>query len=408
MDVWSPLLCLLTCMPGLPAARLAPAALSGQGQDSGSGASALAIEELERQVVQGYAGWVHQRYALCRSQAQLLSGAVERFLRDPSAEGLERAREAWCQARRVYGQTEVLRFYGGPIDDPQSGVEAYLNAWPVDESYLDGFPVQPEIGLVNQPERLPVIAAGALELLNQLGGETNIAIGWHAIEYLLWGVDQNPAGPGQRSYRDFLEGAAPNAARRGAVLRALLDLLVQHLMQVEQAWLPEGENYRARFVQQSPKASLRSILAGMVILSGFELAGERLAVAYETQDQEQEHSCFSDTTLLDLEANQLGIMALWSAEPVDENGQSVPGVGLSRLGTAIDPILAAEIDRQLSTTLAAVRAIPAPFDQAIQGPDDGPGRRAVLAALVAFEQQTRLLGMLALAAGHRIQISPGG
>ena len=38
-----------------------------------------------------------------------------------------------------------------------------------------------------------------------------------------------------------------------------------------------------------------------------ELSQERLFVAYDTQQQEDEHSCFSDTTHLDVYYNYIGI-----------------------------------------------------------------------------------------------------
>ena len=36
--------------------------------------------------------------------------------------------------------------------------------------------------------------------LNERGGEENIATGWHAIEFLLWGQDLNETGPGDRAF----------------------------------------------------------------------------------------------------------------------------------------------------------------------------------------------------------------
>ena len=46
---------------------------------------------------------------------------------------------------------------------------------------------------------------------------------------------------------------------------------------------------------------------GVAKLSGPELSGERMTVPYETKNQENEHSCFSDSTQRDLWANALGV-----------------------------------------------------------------------------------------------------
>jgi putative iron-regulated protein len=257
---------------------------------------------------------------------------------------------------------------------------------------------------------LPHIDPRALELLNQRGGETHVTTGWHAIEFLLWGSDQDPSGPGQRSHTDFVPGAAPHAERRAELLRVLGLLLVEHLEQVQRAWSEEPGAYRQGFVADADGRSLRHALAGLVVLSGFELAGERLVVALETRDQEQEHSCFSDTTHADLIADQRGILEVWHGRLCEalHGPTSAAGIGLAELVEALDPALARAIEAQLEATLRAVEAIPAPFDQAILGADEDPGRRAVWAAVVAFEQQTRLLSALAGRLGFSIQLVPGG
>ena len=69
-------------------------------------------------------------------------------------------------------------------------------------------------------------------------------------------------------------------------------------------WAP-GAKYRTRF-EKDVEGSVRRILIGVTVLTAFELGGERMVVAYETQDQEQEHSCFSDNTWQDFVSNQLG------------------------------------------------------------------------------------------------------
>ena len=67
------------------------------------------------------------------------------------------------------------------------------------------------------------------------------------------------------------------------------------------------------------------------------------------------------------------------------------GPGLSALVAAVDPALDARIRSQLDASLAAVEAIPHPFDRTIQGPDDSAGRLRVLAAIEALEAQSASL-----------------
>lgn len=362
-----------------------------------------ALDDLQRRAVQHYAELAHRSYARSAELAHDLHAAIEAFLADPTAEGLLAARGKWLSGRTVYGMTEVLRFYGGPIDDPERGVETLVNAWPLDEAYIDAVEGAPGAGIINDPAGYPYLDRAVLTMLNERSGEANISIGWHAIEFLLWGQDTRADGPGARSHEDYVVGMGRNADRRAEYLRICAGLLVEHLELVRDAWAPGADNYRAAFLAVPPRESLRRILAGMAILSGFEMSGERLAVAYETRDQEEEHSCFSDNTHVDFVANQLGIIAVYRGDAL-----GLAGTGVRELARAADPELARALDQELDASLAALRALPVPFDQALQGADDAPGRKAVLAALLALERQSETLATLALVLGFEIAIEPGG
>jgi len=356
-----------------------------------------------RAVLEGYAAFAHGAYTECHDASVEVRDALVALTESPGPDSLQVARQAWLRARRLYGRTEVLRFYGGPVDDGRSGVETFLNAWPLDEAYVDYVEGAPDAGIINRPAEFPNLSSTLLTILNERSGETNISIGWHAVEFLLWGQDFAPDGPGTREHEDYVPGARPNVERRSEYLRLCGDLLVEHHAQLREAWVPDAENYRRRFLGEEQERGLRRALAGMIILSGFEMSGERLAVPYETQDQEEEHSCFSDNTHVDLITNQEGVLAVYHGA---ERGGAGPGV--RAIAERLSPALAARLDADLGASLAAIQAIPVPFDQAILGEDDAPGRRAVLGALVALERQSQSLATLAAALGHEVAIQPGG
>ncbi|PGH37557.1 MAG: hypothetical protein CRN43_20480, partial [Candidatus Nephrothrix sp. EaCA] len=48
---------------------------------------------------------------------------------------MEDAKKAWLAAREPYMQTEIGRFYDGPIDGEKG--DGVLNSWPLDEGYID-------------------------------------------------------------------------------------------------------------------------------------------------------------------------------------------------------------------------------------------------------------------------------
>ena len=56
-----------------------------------------------------------------------------------------------------------------------------------------------------------------------------------------------------------------------------------------------------------------------------------------------------------------------------------------------DRAIADNLEQCLAATLAALRAIPQPFDQAFLGADEAPGRRAILTAITALEAQAEAI-----------------
>ena len=150
-------------------------------------------------------------------------------------------------ARDDYGPTEVYRFYDGPIDNAEDGPEGLVNAWPLDEAYIDYVEGDPDAGIVNNPGDFPAIDADLIVSLNEEGGEENVSTGWHAIEFLLWGQDLNDDSPGLRPVEDYTTNA--NADRRSTYLATVSDVLVRHLREMMDAWAPgDSGNYRAEFL----------------------------------------------------------------------------------------------------------------------------------------------------------------
>ncbi len=351
-------------------------------------------------VVDHYADGVHAAYQASLESATELDAAIDAFLADPTDETLEAAKQAWLTARDDYGLTEAFRFYGGPIDNETDGPEGLINAWPLDEVYIDYVEGDNESGVINDPDTYPTIDADLLTSLNEQGGEANISTGWHAIEFLLWGQDLSTDGPGTRPVTDYT--TAENADRRATYLAVTSDLLLEHLTGLVEAWSPDADNYRAEFVAGDPNESLTMILTGIGELTRGELAGERMYVAYEQRSQEDEHSCFSDNTTADLLANANGIdMVLTGQYP-----GGVEGPGLMVLFEAADADAAAALREAVDASLADLEAIPAPFDQHLADgvPDDDPGRASVLTAIEALEAQADALVAAAAPAGITLEI----
>ncbi|WP_370633674.1 imelysin family protein [Acidovorax sp. sic0104] len=382
----------------LAASTLAPLAIAQAQQPQQQGAAdqqpAQAINA--NAVAAHYAVLVHANYADTLASAQALREAVAAFTAKPSAETLAEARKKWLAAREFYGQTEAFRFYGGPIDN-DNGPEGRINAWPMDESFVDSVQGKPNAGLVNN--RKFVINKKNLSAQNERGGEENIATGWHAIEFFLWGQDLSETGPGERNFEDFVDGKAKNADRRRQYLNVVTDLLIDDLTSLVKAWAPDAKNnYRTRFARGGQE-SVRKMLVGLGSLSRGELAGERLEVALNSQDQEDEHSCFSDNTHRDAVTNAQGILNVWLGEYKRADGSMVKGASLRDLVAAKDAALAEKTTKQIAASVAAAEGIQAPFDREIIGGKDAPGRQRIQKTIDSLTQQSKDLVAAANAIG---------
>ncbi|WP_259168299.1 imelysin family protein [Comamonas sp. BIGb0152] len=358
-------------------------------------AAAKASKLDARAVAQGYSQLVYANYSDSLASARDMQTAIAAFLAAPSKQSLEAARKSWLDAREFYGQTEAFRFYGGPIDD-ENGPEGQINAWPMDESYVDYVEGKANAGFINDPKFK--ISKANLAKQNERGGEENIATGWHAIEFLLWGQDLSETGPGDRSFEDYVDGKRANADRRRLYLKVVTELLIDDLAGVAKAWAPGQKNYRAQF-DKGGVESVRKIIVGLGSLSRGELAGERMEVPLNSQDQEDEHSCFSDNTHRDMVANATGIQNVWLGQYKRRDGTGLKVASLAELVAAKNAELSGKTSAQIASTVKATEGIQAPFDREIIGGADAPGRKRIQAAVDSATEQSKLLVQAANAIG---------
>src|SRR5689334_2519192 len=218
--------------------------LAGCGSDGDGSSSKQDREEVQVKVISRYVEQAEFQYSAAVTAAEDLRDAIDGLVESPSEATLEAARNAWLAAREPYGQTEVYRFYDGPIDNPEDGPEGQINAWPLDEAYVDYVEGDATAGIINKPAMFPTLSKELIAEQNEKGAEENISSGYHAIEFLLWGQDRSDTGPGARPHTDYLaNGTATNQQRRGEYLGLVAELLVDDLQSVSEQWTPGGDNY---------------------------------------------------------------------------------------------------------------------------------------------------------------------
>lgn len=388
--------------------------------------TASADSVTSEQVVSHYADLAHATYADALQSAKNLDAAIAELLADPTDDTLEAARSAWLQARVPYQQSEAFRF-GNPVVDDWEG---QLNAWPLDEGLIDyvaqdGY--QHELG--NAGATANIIASRQINIggetidvseitperlssLNEIGGsEANVASGYHAIEFLLWGQDLHgyESGAGERPASDYATDDScthDNCDRRRAYLAAASDLLISDLEWMTNQWSAEADdNYRRELLAEPAEEGLRRMLFGIGSLSLGELAGERMKVALQANSYEDEHDCFSDNTHNSHFYNGQGIHNVYSGEYQRLDGTTLDGPSLADLLTQQNPELAATLTQQMDASMAALGELknraeadqdPMAFDMMI-APGNEEGAALINDAIMTLVNQT---GSIEQAAGE--------
>jgi putative iron-regulated protein len=344
------------------------------------------------EVVKNYADIVYQNYQDALNDAQELETAINTFTANPTQAAFDEAKDAWKDARETYGTTEAFRFANGPIDNDQEydAPEGLINAWPLDEAYIDyvqASDAQYNGGIINNPELYPTITKALLVDLNEGEDEKSISTGYHAIEFLLWGQDITAPSenlPGQRAYTDYI--TAENADRRKAYLNAAADLLTDHLTYLTDLW-KEGGSYRNTFLALPADEALQNIYLGIITLCSSELPIERMSVALENMNQEDEHSCFSDNTHRDVYLNFKGIINVYEGEYGDIDGPSLADLVKQANSGQYD-----NIETAIDNASGDIAAILTPFDLAIsEGPSSTEGAKVKTAYLQLISLSQELL-----------------
>ena len=368
-----------------------------------------------KDVLKNYADIAHAGYEDSLKTAQTLQGAIEAFLAKPDDKTLQAAKDAWLAARVPYQQTEAYRFGNAVVDD----WEGKVNAWPLDEGLIDyvaksygtesdenelyvaNVIANPSVKISGQQVEIPKITKAVLrKVLHEAGEiEANVATGYHAIEFMLWGQDLNGTGPGagKRPPTDFDTNncTGGNCARRAEYLNVVTDLLIDDLKWIVAQWATDGPA-RKDLVEGSDVAGLTRIFTGLGSLSYGELAGERMQLGLLINDPEEEHDCFSDNTHNSHYYDQVGIQNVYLGQYKRVDGSTVSGPSPSDLVKA----KSADIDKALRERLVATREAMAKmvkraetkeaYDQMI-GEGNKEGNAVVQAAIDALLEQTKAI-----------------
>lgn len=366
-----------------------------------------------QEVLKTYADIAEAVYEDSLDTAKVLRSVIHNFVNNPTEQNLQDAKDAWLAARVPYQQSEVYRF-GNPIVDDWEGK---VNAWPLDEGLIDyvesnSYGDQSDENenyvsnvIANKLIKIngknvstsPITKELIAEKLQEAGGvEANVATGYHAIEFLLWGQDLNgtDAGAGSRPATDFniSNCSNGNCERRAEYLKVATDLLIDDLEEMASNWRSNGQA-RNDLMSGGTNKGLTAIITGLGSLSYGELAGERMQLGLMLHDPEEEHDCFSDNTHNSHYYDLIGMINVYTGKYVGVNGRIISGVGLGDLVRQKNASLHNEMMNKLSETLISMNHMKKTaeagksYDQMLAS-DDDHGNQIIQDVVDHLKEQT--------------------
>mgnify|MGYP000238056823 CR=1 FL=1 len=132
-------------------------------------------------------------------EALALQQSIDNLLQENTQHALDQARDQWHISHNRYREAAIFLVIGesnpGLFGHLQT-LNFNLDAWPIMPGFLDSFDVYTQSGIVNDI----TVPLNAESVRQQHGftDDSEVTLGFHAIEYLLWGEG------GQRPLADLL------------------------------------------------------------------------------------------------------------------------------------------------------------------------------------------------------------
>ncbi|WP_250656624.1 imelysin family protein [Alkalimarinus coralli] len=243
------------------------------------------------------------------STAEQLQRSIERFLSTPSQKGLTEAKQAWASAHQHYLATQLFRNINiqHPIldksttDPVQHSIFIRIDQTPLLPGYLDQIEGYPKTGYVFSS--LP-IDRQTLNKEHQFADTAYVALGFHAIEFLLWGETNRPFTDFLALSTELKSGMTDNPdtfkLRRSKLLALTTNLLVEDLKQLCNEWNIDGGYYATSLRKQLNSEQHSAISAAVEqSIANIQVEIAKIRQAKEEDKEIELHSAFANNNQLD-------------------------------------------------------------------------------------------------------------
>ncbi|MEX0963197.1 MAG: imelysin family protein [Pseudohongiellaceae bacterium] len=129
-------------------------------------------------------------FSLAEADIARLQSAVDTLINLPTQDNLDLAKQVWLSAHGSYELTALHRYFASQVFNEQQGLELMqlqyqINHWPIVPGYIDYVDGYIDSGIVNDIN----VRLDSIALREQHGvfDVSEVTLGFHVIEFLLWG-----------------------------------------------------------------------------------------------------------------------------------------------------------------------------------------------------------------------------
>lgn len=171
----------------------------------------------------------------------------------------------------------------------------------INYGYVDYTVNQPNGGIIKDPANYPNINQVGMISWHQLGDEKNASLGFHVLEFLLWGEDVSLSSTGTRDNSDYLQTNPENQRRMDYLVDAssYLKLILSELK--------VSSIYKNDFLKSDADVSFTYIIEGYNRFIQEDLIDKTILKPLNGQNPSDELSDFSDNTLANIKSKVEGL-----------------------------------------------------------------------------------------------------
>jgi putative iron-regulated protein len=233
------------------AAEAAPSAFELLNPELSASAKEIALEYVQQ---------IDTDFKQAGIEIEKFQSSIATLTDQTNIENLNLSKQAWLNAHSAYELTTLHRYYATQLMGEQDSLvlmqlQYQINHWPIVPGYIDYVDGYPDSGIVHDIN----VNLNADSLREQHGffDVSEVTLGFHAIEFLLWGYDADSVA---RPATDFdavleltpkeiesgytLEQLSNN--RRRLFLSVVVDTLVKDFLALQSLWLAEEPSISQR------------------------------------------------------------------------------------------------------------------------------------------------------------------